>query len=251
MTLIALLLAGCAHTRAPMPPGPTVAQVNGEPITQGLVDAAVASLSQGGRDVPAEAVREQLILTEVLYQEALRRGVDDTPEGQGALALAERSALSVVLLDQVVEERVTDAAIEKWYQEHATEMRRPEVKARHILVPTEEEAKALLDRARAGEDFGTLAEENSVDKGSAVDGGSLGWFPHDRMVPEFADAAFAAEKGQIVGPVRTAFGWHVIEVQDRRDSVPLEEAREAIQGVLGEEIRAAYVEELRDKAEIK
>ena len=89
-----------------------------------------------------------------------------------------------------------------------------EIHARHILVPTEDEAKAALARIKAGEDFAKVATELSKDP--AGDGGDLGWFSKDRMVPEFADAAFKLQPGQVSDPVKSQFGWHIIKVEERR-----------------------------------
>ena len=93
-----------------------------------------------------------------------------------------------------------------------------EIHARHILVPTEAEAQAALKRVKAGEDFAKVAKEVSKDPGS--EGGDLGWFTKDRMVPEFADAAFKLEPGQISEPVKSPFGWHIIQVEEKRARKP-------------------------------
>src|SRR3972149_11399986 len=92
----------------------------------------------------------------------------------------------------------------------------PEVRARHILVPTEAEAKAVLDEIKKGTDFAELAKQKSKDPGAAAEGGDLGYFAKEQMVPEFAEAAFKMNKGQISEPVKTQFGWHVIKVEDKR-----------------------------------
>ena len=90
-----------------------------------------------------------------------------------------------------------------------------EVHARHILVPTEDEAKAILAQLKGGADFATLAKEKSKDPGAA-DGGDLGYFTKEQMVPEFAEVAFKLDKGQLSDPVKTQFGWHIIKVEDKR-----------------------------------
>ena len=109
----------------------------------------------------------------------------------------------------------TEEAEHKAYDEAAkAQPPEPEVHARHILLPTEEEAKAALARIKAGEDFAKVATELSKD--TAGDGGDLGWFTKDRMVPEFADAAFKLEPGQVSDPVKSQFGWHIIKVEAKR-----------------------------------
>ncbi len=91
-----------------------------------------------------------------------------------------------------------------------------EVRARHILVPTEDEAKAILAEVKKGTDFAELAKQKSKDPGAAAEGGDLGYFGKDQMVPEFAEVAFKLDKGQVSDPVKTQFGWHIIKVEDKR-----------------------------------
>jgi peptidyl-prolyl cis-trans isomerase C len=119
------------------------------------------------------------------------------------------------LLTNVAKAATTDEAEHKAYDE-AAKAHPPvqEIHARHILVPTEEEAKAALARIKAGEDFAKVATELSKDP--AGEGGDLGWFTKDRMVPEFADAAFKLEPGQVSDPVKSQFGWHIIKVEEKR-----------------------------------
>ena len=93
-----------------------------------------------------------------------------------------------------------------------------EVHARHILVTTEDDAKAIKAQLDAGADFATLAKEKSIEPGAAQSGGDLGYFTQDKMVKAFADAAFKLQVNQISDPVQTQFGWHIIEVLDRREA---------------------------------
>src|SRR5258705_2132051 len=91
-----------------------------------------------------------------------------------------------------------------------------EVPARHILVPTEDEAKAILAEVKKGTDFAELAKQKSKDPGAAAEGGDLGYFGKSQMVPEFAEAAFKMKKGEVSDPVKSQFGWHIIKVEDKR-----------------------------------
>ena len=117
------------------------------------------------------------------------------------------------LLASVAKAATTDDAEHKAYDEAAkAQPPEEEIHARHILLPTEDEAKAALARVKDGEDFAKVANELSKDTGG--DGGDLGWFTKDRMVPEFADAAFKLKPGEISDPVKTQFGWHIIQVED-------------------------------------
>ena len=119
------------------------------------------------------------------------------------------------LLGSVAKAATTEEAERKAYDEAAkAEPPQEEIHARHILLPTEDEAKKALARVKGGEDFAKVANEVSKDTGG--DGGDLGWFTKDRMVPEFSEAAFKLKKGEISDPVKTQFGWHVIQVEDTR-----------------------------------
>src|SRR5207248_8789189 len=126
------------------------------------------------------------------------------------------------------------------------------VRARHILVETEDEAKAILDELKAGADFVALAKEKSKDPGAA-EGGDLGYFSRDQMVPEFADVAFKMYSGQLSNPVKTQFGWHIIKVEDKRlRPVPeLEAIKEQIDAYLVRRAQSEYVAKLRQTAKIE
>ena len=126
-----------------------------------------------------------------------------------------------------------------------------EVHARHILVDDEAKAKDIAKRAKAGEDFAKLAKENSKD--SAEDGGDLGYFTKDQMVPEFAEAAFKLEKGQVSDPVKTQFGWHIIKVEDKRQKpVPAyEQVEDQVEQYLVRKAQADMVTKLRADAKIE
>ena len=110
--------------------------------------------------------------------------------------------------------------------------------------------KEISDKITAGGDFGALAKEHSMDPGSKVNGGSLGWFKKGDMVGPFAEAAFAADKGTVTEPVQTRFGWHIIQVVDKRDEIPLEEVRDQIEQSMSQELLQTYIEEVKTGAKI-
>lgn len=128
-----------------------------------------------------------------------------------------------------------------------------EVKASHILVESEDDAKAILKEIKDGADFADVAKEKSLDKASGEKGGELGYFTKERMVPEFADAAFKAGTGDVVGPVKTDFGWHIIKVEDKRklEAPAYDEVRERIQQGLANSAIEGYVNNLINKADVK
>ena len=127
-----------------------------------------------------------------------------------------------------------------------------EVRARHILVENEDEAKALLDQLKGGADFATLAKEKSKDPGAA-EGGDLGYFTKDQMVPEFAEAAFKLDKGQISDPVKTQFGWHVIQVLDKRTkpTPSYDQVKSQLENYVARRAQADLVDNLRKSATIE
>jgi peptidyl-prolyl cis-trans isomerase C len=127
-----------------------------------------------------------------------------------------------------------------------------EVHARHILVATEDEAKAIIAELKKGADFATLAKEKSKDPGAA-EGGDLGWFTKDQMVPEFAEVAFKLQKGQISDPVHTQFGWHIIKVEDRRTkpTPTFDQVKAQIENYVSHRAQAQFVDNLRHSARIE
>ena len=127
-----------------------------------------------------------------------------------------------------------------------------EVHARHILVPTEDEAKAIEAELKKGADFAALAKEKSKDPGAA-DGGDLGYFTKDQMVPEFAEAAFKLDKGQISDPIHTQFGWHIIKVEEKRNrkAPDFDQVKAQIETYVTRKAQADYVAKLRETAKIE
>lgn len=259
LSLLPLLLIGCEPPPPPIPgtierTGEVVKVVNGQNVTQGMIDAQLEQLPANVRDGlvargQLDKVKEQVVIGELLYQEALKQKLHEDAKVKAGIALAERNALATALLEKTIAARSTDDAIKKYYDDHAVAFARPQVKARHILVKDKAEAEAILADVKADPTkFAALATEKSVDKGSAKEGGELGWFEKGRMVPEFAEAAFAGNKGDIVGLVETKFGFHIIEIEDKRESVPVDEVKDKIKEQLRNEILEAYIEELKKGA---
>jgi peptidyl-prolyl cis-trans isomerase C len=127
-----------------------------------------------------------------------------------------------------------------------------EVRARHILVDNEDEAKAIVDQLRAGGDFAAIAKEKSKDPGGA-EGGDLGYFTKDQMVPEFAEVAFKMYPGQLSNPVKTQFGWHIIKLEDKRTKQPPEfdKVKGQIEAFLARKAQTDFVAGLRKTAKIE
>ncbi len=235
--------------------GTVLVTVNGAPITQGMMDTAMTVLPEEVRArVVAEhlegKLQEQLILQELLWQEAVAAKLADEPGVKTKLALAARDVLATAALEAEAERRSSDAAVKDFYDQHGDLFRQDQVRARHILVADEQTARQLLVKLTAGADFAATAATASQDPGSAPEGGDLGWFERGKMVPEFEEAAFGAKPGAVVGPVKSQFGWHLIEVTGKRDSVPLDDVKDGIRAKLREDASAAWMQELRAKAKV-
>ena len=201
-------------------------------------------MSQAAEDIGIEVTEADIdaereaIIEQVGGQEAFDQIVEDN-------ALTEtdvRAQIRDVIVERRVEEslgeemEVSNGDVRAYFEENK-DTRYDRVRASHILVPTQAEADALLARLKAGEDFAALAQQLSQDPGSGQQGGDLGEFTRGRLVPEFEEAAFAANVGDLVGPIETEFGWHVIKVTARTNPT-FEEVREEIRTELTEQRRA-------------
>jgi len=251
LLLLGLARAGECDDLAGVPQeGAVVATVDGIAVHQSAVAARMASLPaafltpEHRADTEAKVV-DQLVLEELLVAEACRRELPVRADVGARLIFAQREALGSALLDDEVARRTTPEAIAGWYTAHQAQFARAQVKASHILVKTRPEALAVKRRLDGGADFAGVAREVSVDAGSAPDGGELGWFEKSRMVPEFAEAAFSGAEGALVGPVETKFGWHLIRVEGRRDTIPLEEAHDRVVSAIEDEVTERFLAELR------
>jgi len=223
----AVLMAGTARAQqAPVQPAadPVIAKVGDQTILLSDLKAAAQSLPHNAQEVPPAqlypALLDEMIGGLALVAEAKRTGLDQDPTVRREVASAADRALETAMLHKLIGPLVTDAAVHARYE--ATIAGKPgeeEVHARHILVADEATAKQIIAQLDKGADFAALSKQYSKDPGAAEQGGDLGWFKKGEMVPEFADAAFALQPGQITRtPVHTQFGWHVIQVLDRRRS---------------------------------
>ena len=235
-----------------------VATINGEPVTENDLTIAISDLDQQFAQLPAEqrraAALSALIEIRLLAEEAESQGLGDSEEFQRRMEMLRQRALHSAYIDQQVASKVTDEAVRALYDKQIAEMPvQNEVRARHIIVPTQEEATAIIAELEAGGDFEAIAKEKSKD-GSAAQGGDLGYFTAGQMVPEFEQAAFAMNVGDVSSePVQTQFGWHVIKVEDKRPQQPpaFEQVQDQFRSLL---LRQTYIEtvsQLRDAAQVE
>ncbi len=182
------------------------------------------------------------------------RKVTDKPEFKSRMTFIRNKLLMETLLQDVGKEALTPDAMKKVYDEAVKSMgNEQEVRARHILVPTEDEAKAVLAEIKKGTDFAELAKQKSKDPGAAAEGGDLGYFTKDQMVPEFAEVAFKMNKGDVSDPVKTQFGWHIIKVEDKRNKpVPdFDKVKDQIETYVQRKAQADYIHKLQETAKIE
>lgn len=196
-----------------------------------------------------------VISERILYQQAVKEGFDKSEEVKKRLAALEKQVVLQSYMEKKAATLVSDNELRAAYAEKIAGLKgEEEVKASHILVSTEAEAKDVIKQlAKKGASFEKIAKEKSTDKGSGSNGGDLGWFTKEKMVPEFADAAFKLKKGETSEPVKTAFGWHIIKLEDRRPvTVPtFEEQKESLRSDATNKAVQTYVEGLLKTADIK
>ncbi len=218
-----------------------LATVNGEDITIGHLISMRELLPEQYQQLPDEVLfegmLEQLVQQQVIVTEAEQAL---TQRMQLGLENERRAFIASMYLDDIASNAVSDEAIQAEYDAiYGNAEPVTELNASHILVETEEEALALIDELAAGADFAELAQEHSTGP-SGPNGGQLGWFGAGMMVPEFEQAAFALEVGEVSPPVQTQFGWHVLILNDSRDQDP--PALESVRGELAEGLRRAEVD---------
>lgn len=235
-----------------------IAIVNGKAIPTSRADALKKQVEASGRPVTPEVmaqIKEELIAREIFMQEAKKRGLDASDEYKNQLELARQSILIRSLLADVQKKSaVSDAEVQAEYDKFVKENAGKEFRARHILVETEDQAKALIAQINKGGKFEDLAKKNSKDTGSGANGGDLDWANPAGFVPEFSGAMTKLGKGQMTdAPVKSQFGWHIIRVDDIRDTqLPkLEEVKAQITQQLQQQKLAKFQDDLRAKAKIQ
>ncbi|HZZ94472.1 MAG TPA: peptidylprolyl isomerase [Usitatibacter sp.] len=232
--------------------------VNGVTIPQARIDAMNKELDAAGQPTGPErqaAIREELINREILAQAAKARGLDKTPDVQQQMEMARQAVLIRALFDQEAKAHpITDADLEKQYEQFKGSMGQNEYKVSHILVDNEAEAKAIIDQLKKNPgDFAKIAKEKSKDPGSKDNGGDLDWGPSARYVKPFADAVQSQPKGQISqAPVKTDFGYHIIRVDDVRPlKVPeFKDLKEQFRQRAQQQQIQKFVADLRSKAKV-
>ena len=233
------------------------ATVNGKAIPAERAEVMVnEQRAQGAPDNPQlrDAVREELIRREVLSQEASKKGLDKKADVQAQMDLARQAVLlRAYIQDFVKANPITEADLKKEYDTIKGQMGSKEYKPRHVLLETEEEAKAVITKLRAGEKFEELAKQ-SKDPGSKDNGGELGWSNPGMFVKPFAEAMVKLEKGQYSAmPVKSDFGYHVIQLDDVRELKAPEFAtvKTQLEQRLQQQQIEKHIADLRGKAKVQ
>jgi peptidyl-prolyl cis-trans isomerase C len=255
---VALALAAqAAMAQEPAAEDAVVATVNGDDVLRSEVLETAEQLPPQYRqqiDAVFPLLLQRTIDLRLIGAAAEADGLDDDPEVKRRLDEIRGAVMREVYVEQQVAARISEDMVKERYDAFVeANPPNPEVHARHILVEEETKAKELIGKLDEGADFAELAKEHSIGP-SGAQGGDLDYFTKEQMVPAFAEAAFAMEKGSYSKePVQTEFGWHIIEILDRRElpPPPLEEVEEQLFEELSQEAVQAILTELRDGAEIK
>lgn len=260
LSKLAALLIASALVSAPAfaaEKAKAVAVVNGTAIPASLVDGIINEQKQhGGQDTKEvrDNLKEQLIITEVLVQEAKKKGLDKDPDVLLQLDLNKRSVLSnAVVREYAKSVKFSDEQIKKEYDKIVAASSSLEYKARHILVETEDQAKDIIAKLKKGEKFEDLAKQ-SKDPGSKDNGGDMGWSSPGIFVKPFAEALTKLKKGQTTDtPVKTEFGYHVIQLEDTRPATlpSLDQIKPQLTQRLQQQAMDEYVKGLRAKAKVE
>jgi peptidyl-prolyl cis-trans isomerase C len=233
-----------------------VAKVNGVTIPQARADVLLRDVTAQGRqqDTPElrSMIKERLIESEIIAQEAVRLGLNKNPEVSAQLDLTRQQVLVNAYFNEMVRRNpATEDAMKKAHERFKDSPAANEYRSRHILVATEAEAKAIIAQIKGGADFAKVAAEKSRDEGTKAKGGELDWAMPATYVRPFAEALARLKKGELTeSPVQSNFGWHVIKLEDIRP-VNYETLKPQLQQIVQRENVQKAVNDLRAKAKIE
>lgn len=254
--LIIVIAAFSALSLTPIAQAADPATVNGKPIKKEWVNFIVKDAKARGQKGEGleKAVLNELIGSELAYQEAAKKGFDKKADIKTAAEIGRRKlVVNAFLADYMDKNPISDADAKAAYDKRKKVLGNKEYKAQHILVKTEAEAKDLLAQLKKGGDFKKLAKEKTLDPGSKKQGGDLGWFSPGLMAKPFGDAIKTLKKGQTVAePVKTQFGFHVIKLNDTRAAkIPTyAKAKDGIKRTLQQQKLEELMLDLKKKSKI-
>lgn len=253
---LALAFPVMAEEKKADPADELVAIVNGTDLQRSTLDAVIemAKRSRPGVQIDEKALLDDLIATEIARQEAKKSGLGEREDVKAKVQnFADKLILNTWMQEKASSLEISDEQLKAIYDERIKDMPKTEYKARHILVKTEDEGKALIKELADGKDFAELAKEKSTGP-SAPSGGDLGWFKPQSMVKPFSEAIVAMEVGAVsAAPVETQFGWHVIKLEEEREvKLPeLDSMKPQLKRQLEQTEMLEYMEKLRAAADVK
>jgi peptidyl-prolyl cis-trans isomerase C len=259
MAILSLGLAvsiGIAEAKTEDKVDVVIATVNGDKIMKSALDGylEVIKRSPNGADVKPTEALDDLVATELALQEAKKTDILSRDEVKKKIADFTRNVILTTWTKEKVKSfKMTDEEIKAEYDDVVKKQASKEFNARHILVKKEDEAKAIIKALTDGGDFEKIAKEKSTGP-SASNGGSLGWFKAQTMVPAFATAVKTMKKGEVsTAPVKTQFGWHIIKLEDSRDAkLPtLATLKPKIERKLSQKKMLAYMDKIKESADVK
>ncbi|HXE28798.1 MAG TPA: peptidylprolyl isomerase [Stellaceae bacterium] len=238
---------------------PVVARINGQVLHRSDLELqlrnAPPQIQQQPLDKVYPALLNNIVNAQLLEQAAKKAKIDQNAQVKQELAAAQTQILVNAYVASIARSQITEAKLRQAYDQYAKEApKTEEVHARHILVSSEQEAKDIIDQLKKGADFATLAKDKTIDPSGKSNGGDLGYFTKQDMVPEFANAAFAMKPGDFSQtPVHTQFGWHVIKVEDKRQGKAgtYEQVAPEIAQQMTQQIVSAKLKELAGQAKIE
>lgn len=234
---------------------PVVATFNGSSIHLSEVKEYQRELGPQAAQAPFGMVLTRMVENRLVSEAAEKDGMAKDPEVKREVKMAEEAAMSRAWIGKKVRAAANDDALKALYEKDIANFKpEDEVHARHILLETEDQAKQVIADLKSGANFEELAKSKSKDPSAQKNGGDLGFFTKGEMVPAFADAAFAMKPGEISAqPVKSQFGWHVIKVEERRQSTAptLDDAKPMLREQMARQVVGQTVQELRDKAKVK
>jgi len=260
--MVLLLSFLACQTPAPTPgelpqTGVVIETINGQPFTQGALDAVLAAMPEEARkqieeqDGAIDQLQEQLITQELLYREALERDLHNEEKVKTQIALAEREALVAAVLNQVADAAATDEALKTWYDEHLVQFRSSEARFGQIVVEDEETALAVVAEIEGGKEFAEVAREKSIDPATAANGGDMGWIDTRQLPPDLSTFAATSEPGAMLEPRALPNGkWFLLTVLEKREEMKaFEDVKDEIKPQVQQEAVIAFVEEQKQALE--
>lgn len=234
----------------------------GRSLNKSDVEKEIATSVPGGAQMDFSAfpapmqdnILRNIVSQKIIYDEAVKAGTDSSEELKSRFETIKRQLVMDLYLRNKAKELVKDEDLKKMYEEKSKQhVGKDELKASHILVESEKDAKELYKKIKGGADFGEIAKEKSKDPSSGANGGDLGYFTEDQMVKEFSKAAFKLKPGEVSQPVKTEFGWHIIKVTEKRkSSAPsFEEMKPSLLAEVEGKAVGKYLNEVFDKANVE